>query len=105
MIIGQPIAVVPGVYNTIGLAPSTVAPVHVKDYTVWSVFNICCCGLFCAALALIMSNSASKRAPRGDVQGAKQASQCSLALNVLGTITGIIAIIIITLNNTGSMSL
>ena len=51
-----------------------------------------------------MTNSASKRALRGDIQGAKQASQCSLGFNVLGTISDTIFIILVILNNTGRMS-
>ena len=54
---------------------------NVRDYTVWSVFNICCCFLALGACALYMSSKTKNYKHMSNLQGAREASRWAAILN------------------------
>ena len=71
--------------------------VHIRDYKIWSIFNLLCCGFVFGAFALYMSSKTRSKLRCGDIQGARDSSKQTAILNTLSTITGIIVIITVTI--------
>jgi hypothetical protein len=88
-----------------GYSPYSGPILDVHDYTVWSVFNILCCGFWCGLCALALSLKTRTKKRNGDLQGAKEMSKWAAIWNVVATVFGIIAITLIALNQTGNINL
>ncbi|XP_067941698.1 trafficking regulator of GLUT4 1-like [Watersipora subatra] len=80
-------------YQVVHQVPVTTE--YVNPYLAWSIINCLCCCWILGLIAIIMSALVSQETGRGDIEKARSYSRCAFILNVLGTVIGVILIIVI----------
>jgi hypothetical protein len=78
---------------------------NIPDYFVWSIFNTLCCLWPIGLVATIISVITKRKKTNGDFQGARSASTCAAAMNILATLGGIIMIILAILHYNGTINI
>jgi hypothetical protein len=67
---------------------------NIETYKGWSIFNILCCCLSLGCIAFAFSREAANLIEQRNIQGALKASKRARNLNIIGTISGIIILIL-----------
>ena len=75
----------------------------IETYQAWSVFNILCCCLLLGFVACYYSSETEELRQRGDLAGAMDASKTARNVNIVATVIGVIAIIIIVIIFSGAL--
>jgi hypothetical protein len=66
---------------------------RIREYRIWSAYNVLCGCLLLGIGALIMSSETAEMKRKGDIDGARKASRITAIINFLATVIGICIIV------------
>lgn len=69
----------------------------ISEYRIWSAYNVLCGCLLLGIVALIMSSETAEMKRKGNLDGARRASKITAIINLIFTVIGICAIILLVL--------